>query len=102
MSTAIDEYLTYQLNAEAKYGKNTIVFYENGTFYEIYGVDNEIEKVGQPKRISEILNIAFTRKNKKILENSRKNPLMVGVPTAHAEKHIKSLINNGAISHKNG
>lgn len=95
MSTAIDEYITYQLNAEAKYGKNTIVFYENGTFYEIYGVDNEREKVGQPKRISEILNIAITRKNKKILENSRKNPLMVGVPTAHAEKHIKSLINNG-------
>lgn len=95
MSTAIDEYITYQLNAEAKYGKNTIVFYENGTFYEIYGVDNEKEKVGQPKRISEILNIAITRKNKKILENSRKNPLMVGVPTAHAEKHIKSLINNG-------
>ena len=95
MSTAIDEYLVYQQNAEAKYGKNTIVFYENGTFYEIYGVDNDTEKIGQPKRISELLNIAITRKNKKILENSRKNPLMVGVPTAHAEKHIKSLINSG-------
>lgn len=95
MSTAIDEYITYQLNAEKKYGKNTIVFYENGTFYEIYGVDNDKEKVGQPKRISELLNIAITRKNKKILENSRKNPLMVGVPTAHSEKHIKSLINQG-------
>jgi len=91
----IDEYLQYQINAEKKYGKNTIVFYENGTFYELYGVDNEKEKVGQPKRISEILNIAITRKNKKILENSRKNPLLVGVPTAHSEKHIKTLINNG-------
>lgn len=93
--TAIDEYLNYQTDAEKKYGENTIVFYENGTFYEIYGVDNDSEKVGQPKRISELLNIAITRKNKKILENSRKNPLMVGVPTAHSEKYIKVLIQNG-------
>jgi DNA mismatch repair protein MutS len=93
--TAIDEYLNYQTEAEKKYGENTIVFYENGTFYEIYGVDNTTEKVGQPKRISELLNIAITRKNKKILENSRKNPLMVGVPTAHSEKYIKALIQNG-------
>jgi DNA mismatch repair protein MutS len=93
--TAIDEYLNYQIEAEKKYGENTIVFYENGTFYEIYGVDNDSEKVGQPKRISELLNIAITRKNKKILENSRKNPLMVGVPTAHSEKYIKVLIQNG-------
>lgn len=93
--TAIDEYLNYQTEAEKKYGENTIVFYENGTFYEIYGVDNASEKVGQPKRISELLNIAITRKNKKILENSRKNPLMVGVPTAHSEKYIKVLIQSG-------
>lgn len=93
--TSIDEYIKYQLDAEAKYGKNTVVFYENGSFYELYGVDNDKEKVGQPKRVSEILNIAITRKNKKILENSRKNPLLVGVPVAHSEKHIKSLISNG-------
>jgi len=93
--TAIDEYINYQLEAESKYGPNTIVFFENGTFYEVYGVDNDKEKVGQPKRIGEILNIAITRKNKKILENSRKNPLMVGVPTAHSERHIKSLIASG-------
>ena len=94
-TTSINEYLKYQLDAEAKYGPNTVVFYENGSFYELYGVDNDKEKVGQPKRVSEILNIAITRKSKKILENSRKNPLLVGVPVAHAEKHIKSLINHG-------
>ena len=70
--TSIDEYINYQLQAEAKYGKDTVVFYENGHFYELYGVDNDKEKVGQTKRVSEILNIAITRKSKKILENSRK------------------------------
>lgn len=93
--TSIDEYLKYQLDAESKYGPNTVVFYENGSFYELYGVDNDKEKVGQPKRVSEILNIAITRKSKKILENSRKNPLLVGVPVAHSEKHIKTLISQG-------
>jgi DNA mismatch repair ATPase MutS len=29
------------------------------------------------------------------LENSRKNPFYVGVPVAHADKHIKSLIGSG-------
>ena len=93
--TSIDDYIDYQLDAEKKYGQNTVVFYENGSFYELYGVDNDKEKVGQPKRVSEILNIAITRKSKKILENSRKNPLLVGVPVAHADKHIKSLIGSG-------
>ena len=50
----IDEYINYQLEAEKKYGKDTIVFYENGSFYEIYGVDNEKERVGQPKRVIEL------------------------------------------------
>ena len=66
--------------------------YENGSFYEIYGVDNEKEKVGCPKKISEILNITLTRKNKKILENNRSNPLLVGVPTISIRKHLKTLI----------
>ena len=93
--TMIDEYLKYQQDAEKKYGKNTIVFYENGTFYEIYGVENEEENVGNARNVSTILNVAITKKNKKIPEISRKNPLLVGVPTAHADKHIKTLIQNG-------
>lgn len=92
--TLIDEYLEYQQNAETKYGKNAIVLYENGHFYEVYGVDNDKETIGNAKRISEILNIVLTRKNKKILENSRSNPLLVGVPTISINKHLKTLINN--------
>ena len=92
--TSIDEYLKYQQDAEKKYGKNSIVLYENGHFYEIYGVDNENEKIGNAKRVSEILNIVLTRRNKKILENSRTNPLLVGIPTISINKHLKTLISN--------
>jgi len=93
--TSIDEYINYQLEAEGKYGKDTVVFYENGTFYDLWGIDNDNEKVGQLKRVSEILNIAIRLRNKKILENSRKNPFYVGVPVAYADKYIKSLIGSG-------
>ena len=90
--TLIDEYLEYQQDAENKYGRNTIVLYENGHFYEVYGIDNDKEQLGNAKRVSEILNITLTRKNKKIIENSRSNPLLVGVPTISINKHLKTLI----------
>ena len=90
----VDEYISYQLKSEQKYGKNTIVLYENGSFYEIYGIDNEKEKIGDLRRIGQILNISVTRKNKKILENSRSNPLLAGVPSHAINKHLKVLIHN--------
>lgn len=90
----LDEYFGYQTSCEAKYGRNTIVLYENGHFFEIYGVENEFEQVGQARRISEILNIVCTRKNKKIVENSRSNPLLVGVPSHSLQKYLNVLIGN--------
>ena len=93
--TVIDDYFKYQKDAEKKYGVQTTVFFENGSFYEIYGVDNEKEKIGRPNEVANILNIAITRKNKKIIENSRSNPLLVGVPTHAQEKHVNALLSSG-------
>ena len=36
----IDEYLNYQNQYQEKYGKLTIVLYQNGSFYEIYNIDS--------------------------------------------------------------
>ena len=41
-----DDYFNYQIDAVNKYGKNSIVLMEVGHFYEIYGLDNETEKIG--------------------------------------------------------
>jgi DNA mismatch repair protein MutS len=65
----INEYIEYQQKYEKLYGDNTIVLYQNGSFFEIFGIDNDIEKIGCPKEISETLNIILTRKNKIIKEN---------------------------------
>lgn len=78
----------------SRYGSNTAVFYQNGDFFEIYGVDNETEKLGMAKEIAELLCITLTRRKTAILENNRKNPLMAGFPVAQLEKYATKLTEN--------
>ncbi len=86
------QYFKLQQLFEAKYGKDTVVLMEVGTFFETYEVNNDEEKIGKAKEIAELLNIQLTRKNKSILENSQTNPLMAGVPAVSFEKHINRII----------
>ena len=85
-------YFKLQQLFEKKYGKDTVVLIEIGTFFETYEVNNDIEQIGKAKEIAELLNIQLTRKNKSILENSQENPLMAGVPVVSFEKHLNRLI----------
>ncbi|MBL6970480.1 MAG: DNA mismatch repair protein [Campylobacterales bacterium] len=85
-------YFKLQQLFEEKYGTNTIVLMEIGTFFEVYEVDNDENKIGKAKEIATLLNIQLTRKNKNILENSISNPLMAGVPAISLEKHLSRLI----------
>jgi DNA mismatch repair protein MutS len=85
-------YFKLQRLFEKKYGKNTVVLMEIGTFFEVYEVNNDIEQVGKAKEIAELLNIQLTRKNKSILENSQENPIMAGVPAISLEKHLARII----------
>ncbi|MEA2017034.1 MAG: DNA mismatch repair protein [Campylobacterota bacterium] len=86
------KYFKLQQLFEEKYGKDTIVLMEIGTFFEVYEVNNDKEKIGKAKEIAELLNIQLTRKNKSILENNQSNPLMAGVPAISFEKHINRII----------
>ena len=85
-------YFRLQQLFEEKYGKDTIVLMEIGTFFEVYEVNNDEEQIGKAREIAELLNIQLTRKNKSILENSQSNPLMAGVPAVSFEKHINRII----------
>ena len=85
-------YFKLQKLFEKKYGTNTVVLMEIGTFFEVYEVNNEEEKIGKAKEIAELLNIQLTRKNKAILENSKENPIMAGVPAISFEKHLARII----------
>ena len=85
-------YFDLQLYFESKYGKNTLILIEIGSFFELYEVNNDELKIGKAKEIAQFLNIQLTRKNKAILENSIKNPLLAGVPTVSIERYIARLI----------
>jgi len=77
-----------------KYGDNTLVLYQNGSFFELYGLNNEKEKIGKLQDICELLNIQLTRRNKSILENSRSNPQMAGFPIHSLKRYLPILLSN--------
>ena len=87
-----DEYLAYQHKYSSIYGKDkTIVFMQVGSFYEAYGTETE----GFPlKKLSSLINVICTQKNKEIKEVSRKNPYMVGFQCPYLSKYMKILLNN--------
>ncbi len=87
-------YFELQKHFESKYGENTIILMEIGSFFELYEVNNNELKIGKAKEIAELLNIQLTRKNKTIVENSMKNPLLAGVPTVSIERYLARLINS--------
>ena len=85
-------YFDLQAYYEERYGKDALVLMEIGTFFEVYEVNNDNRKIGKAKEIAELLNIQLTRKNKSILENSEKNPLLAGVPAVSIERYLNRLI----------
>ena len=93
--TIIDDYLKHQERFVKEYGENTIVLMQVGHFFESYGLDNDKERSNADNlyRLCDIMNIQLTRKNKNIKENSRKNPLMIGVNLYSIDKYIQILLN---------
>ena len=88
----IDNYFKEQLKYEALYGIKTLVLIEVGSFFELYGVNNDTEQIGDLKNITEILNIQLTRRNKHIQGNCRKNALMAGFPSVSLDRFVNILL----------
>lgn len=86
----IDDYINYQIFYKKKYGK-ALVLYQNGSFYELYNVDENDYEI--PK-VCELLNIQYTRKNKAILQINKSNPGLAGIPLASLKKYLHILLNN--------
>lgn len=88
----IKEYFYQQEKYEKEYGiDKTVVFIQIGSFYEVYSYD---ERGADLAKLSNLLDIALTRKNKgkKVSES---NPRMMGVPVSSIDKHIRTLMKNG-------
>jgi DNA mismatch repair protein MutS len=88
-----EEYLQYHEKYVDKYGSKSIVLIQIGGFFEAYGT---LTRGPDLFKISEILNIIVTRKNKSINTIDEKNPYMLGYNClSGSNKFIKLLIDAG-------
>ncbi len=87
-----DEYFSYHEKYIGKYGTNTIVLLEVGSFYEMYSNPNTL-KGPDLYKLSDILNLVVTRKDKSI-PLSDTNVLMSGLPNHAISKFLKLLVDN--------
>lgn len=90
-----NDYEAYYTKYRGLYGDKTAVFYQIGKFHEIYGVNNEHEKVGNVEDIVSLLNIKLTRCNTAIAENNRSNPLMAGFNSVALDSNVERLVSCG-------
>lgn len=91
----LKEYLKYHDENIKKYGENTIILMQVGSFYEIYSVQNETLNLGADiYQLADILGIQVVRRNKSIPEISFENFLMSGWNMYATEKFQKILLNH--------
>ncbi len=87
----IDDYLKYQDEYRLKYGENTVILMQVGSFFELYSI---IENCPFLYKIGDICNIQISRKDKQIKEISKNNALMAGFPLYTINKYIQILVQN--------
>ena len=91
----LKEYLKYHNENIQKFGENTVVLMQVGSFYEIYSVQNDSIHVGADiYKLADILGIQVVRRNKSIPEISYDNFLMSGWNMYATEKFQKILLNH--------
>lgn len=93
MTEMIDLYFKTYTECIEKYGKRTVVLHQTGSFYEMYKVENENEKIGNADEIAEIINIAYSKKNK-IEKSTRSHPNFAGFTKIYLSKYITPLLEN--------
>ena len=91
MENLIEYYFKEQKYYEKIYGSKTLFMMQVGGFYEMYETLTEGPDLN---KISSILNILVSKRNKSILSVDKKNPKMSGFPLAVLNKYLKILIDN--------
>jgi DNA mismatch repair protein MutS len=87
----IDTYFELLKEYTAKYGTNTVMFMQVGSFFEIYGIRNENQNIGHASVMADVLNIQLTKKNKGKRECNRSNPELCGIPLTALDRYLRIL-----------
>lgn len=90
--TIVTEYLKNQNKYTKIYGNYTIFLVQVGSFFEAY---QTLDEGYDLQKLSNVLNMVVSRKNKSIPIIDIKNPYMLGFPCIAKTKYIKILVDNG-------
>ncbi len=97
MLRILQQYMDMFDRAVKEHGEKVIVFMQVGDFYEIYGVDNEKERLGNIFEVSKILNMQISVQKGRgeadmpLSMNTRKRPLKSGVNLVAINKNRDRL-----------
>ena len=92
----INHYFELQNKYEKKYGDKTIVLYQCGGFFEIYGMyDKDGKPLGKIHEIADITNLSVSKRGNKYAPVSKKNPNMAGFPNHSFDKWKNILLKEG-------
>ena len=89
--------LYFQITEEAiqKYGKTTILFYQVGAFFEMYGVQNPTTKIISKSRVEDFTQIAQLNMSQKEIDTPDGAILMAGFRDYSLDKYLKVATQNG-------
>src|SRR5690348_9004220 len=77
---------------QAEFGDRSLVLMQEGSFYEIYGVDTPELKIGHINEVSKILQMKIAFKKGKKIPHGLDNPKMVGFPDYAFHNHLHKLL----------
>lgn len=90
----IDEYFNIYTEHIKEYGEKTAILYQCGSFLEMYEIDNNYEKIGNAKVLSNILNMKYANKNGNIDNSCRTYPNFIGFTMTCLQKYLPILLEN--------
>lgn len=88
----ISEYFEALKKLQEEHGPRSVVLMQEGSFYEIYGVDTPNLKIGHISEVSKILGMKIALKKGKNLPIDINHPKMVGFPDYAIHNHLHKLI----------
>lgn len=90
----VDEYFDIYNEKVKEYGEKTCVLIMNGSFYENFSIDNDVEKIGNTYELSKLLNMVYANKKGNLKENNRSYPNFIGFNTGVLQKYLPILLEN--------
>ena len=85
MTSVLSEYFKLYDEYSRKYGEKVSILMQVGSFYEMYGIDNGVDKLGNAEELSRILNIVLTRRNKKDTYQRYQQSAHARIPVSSAQ-----------------